>query len=77
MKTFLASNLCDAEFIMLMNVKITTIVAILTFMSMIMFMLNLVEHGKSVMTFEPGLEVIFVILCPTQLNMKFILLLVF
>ena len=43
-------------------------------MSMILFMLSLVEHGKSVMTFGPGLEVNVVISCSTQLNMKFILL---
>ena len=40
MKKFLASILLDIVFIMLVNVKMLTIVGILTFMSMINFMLS-------------------------------------
>ena len=47
--TFLAY----AVFIMLTNVKMPTIVGILTFMSMINFMLIEVEHGKSFITSGP------------------------
>ena len=39
-KTFLAFKLSDVLFIMLINVKMSTIVGILTFMSMINFMLS-------------------------------------
>ena len=39
-KTFLAFKFSDVVVIMLINVKIQTIVGILTFMSMIYFMLN-------------------------------------
>ena len=46
LKTFLAFKLSGVVFMMLINVKMTTIVVILTFMSMIIFMLNLVEHEK-------------------------------
>ena len=40
MKTFLAFSLSEVELIMLINVKIPTIVDILTFMSMTNFMLT-------------------------------------
>ena len=40
MKKFLALSLSDVVFIMLINVKMPTIVGILTFMSRINFMLN-------------------------------------
>ena len=39
-KKFLASNLLDVVFIMLINVKMPTIVGILTFMSRINFVLS-------------------------------------
>ena len=54
MKTSLASKCSDVVFIMLINVKMPTIVGILTFMSMINFMLNFVEHEKSFITLGPG-----------------------
>ena len=38
---------------MLINVKMPTIVGILTFMSRINFVLSLVEHGKSFITSGP------------------------
>ena len=41
---FVAFELSDAVFIMLINVKMPTIDSILTFMSMINFMLSSVEH---------------------------------
>ena len=41
---FLASKFSDVVFIMLINVKMPTIVGILTFMSMINYMPNVVEH---------------------------------
>ena len=41
-------------FIMLINVKMPTIVDILTFMSRINFVLSWVEHGKSFITSGPG-----------------------
>ena len=50
---FLALILLDVVFIMLINVKMPTIVAIvgiLTFISRINFMLSLVEHEKSYIT---------------------------
>ena len=43
-KTFLAFRCSDVAFIMLINIKMPTIVGILTFMSMINFMLRLVEQ---------------------------------
>ena len=45
-KIFLALNFSDV-FILLINVKMPTIVAILTFTSRINFLLSLVEHEKS------------------------------
>ena len=47
MKRFLALSLSDVVFIMLINVKMPTIVGILTFMSRINFVLSRVEHEKS------------------------------
>ena len=46
--TFLAFELSDVVFIMLINVKIPTIVGILTFMCMTNFMLSCGEHDKCV-----------------------------
>ena len=51
---YLASELSDVVFIMLINVKMPTIVGISTFMSTINFMLSLVEHEKSFITSRPG-----------------------
>ena len=53
-KTFLAFKLADVVFIMLTNVKMPTCVGILTFMSIINFMLSWVEHKKSFITSRPG-----------------------
>ena len=47
MKKFLALSFSDAVFIMLINVKMPTIVGILTFMSRINFVLSWVELEKS------------------------------
>ena len=46
MKQFLDVSLSDVVFIMLKNVKMPTIVGILTFMSRINLVLSRVEHGK-------------------------------
>ena len=46
MKKFLALSLSEIVFIMLLNVKMPTVVGILTFMSRINFMLSRVEHEK-------------------------------
>ena len=54
MKKFLALSLSDVVFIMLINVKMPTIVGILTFMSRINFVLSLVEHEESFITSGPG-----------------------
>ena len=51
---FLALSLSNVVFIMLINVKMPTIVGILTFMSRINFVLSRVEHGKSFKTLGPG-----------------------
>ena len=40
------------------NVKMSTIVGILTFMSRVNFVLSWVEHEKSFITSGPGLEII-------------------
>ena len=53
MKKFLALNLSDVVFIMLVNVKMPTIVGILTFMSRINFVLSWVKHEKSFITSRP------------------------
>ena len=47
MKIFLAFKLSDVVSIMLINVKMSTIGGILTFMSMINFVFIWVEHEKS------------------------------
>ena len=46
-KNFLALSLSDGVFIMLINVKMPTIVGILTFMIRMNFMLSRVEYEKS------------------------------
>ena len=46
LKQFLALSLSDVVFIMLINVKMPTIVEILTFMSRINFVLIQVEYEK-------------------------------
>ena len=46
MNKFLALNLSDVVLIMLINVKMPTIVGILTFTSRINFILSQVENGK-------------------------------
>ena len=53
-KTLLAFKLSDVVFIMLRNVKMPNIVGILTFISMINFMLSGVEHETSFITLGPG-----------------------
>ena len=53
MKKFLAIFLSDVVFIMLINVKMPTIVGILTFISRINFVLSRVEHEKSFITLGP------------------------
>ena len=55
-KMIFALSLSDVVFIMVMNVKMSTIVGILTFMSRINFVLSWVEHGKSFIISGPGLE---------------------
>ena len=61
-KTFLAFKHSDVVFIMLVNVKMPTVVGILTFMSMIKVMLSCVEHEKSPLTSGPGYIVTYFIL---------------
>ena len=51
---FLALSLSDVVLIMLINVKMTTIVGILTFMNRINFVLSSVEHGKKFKNLEAG-----------------------
>ena len=53
MKKFLALSLSDFVFILLINVKMPTVVGILTFMSRITFMLSWVEYEKSFITLGP------------------------
>ena len=55
MKKFIVLSLSDVVFIMLINVKMPTIVGILTFMSRINFVLSQVEHEKSFITSRPSL----------------------
>ena len=57
MKTLLAFKLLDSVFIVLINVKMPTIVGILTFISMINFMLILVEHEITFISSKPDLEI--------------------
>ena len=52
MKKCIALNLSDVVIFMLINVIMPTIVGILTFMSRIYFVLSLVEHGKSFITWD-------------------------
>ena len=54
MKKFIALSLSDVVFTMLINVKMPTIVGILTFISRINFVLSYAEHGKSFITSGPG-----------------------
>ena len=54
MKKFFAKGLTDVVFIVLINVKMPTIVGILTFMSRINFMLIRVEHEESFIASGPG-----------------------
>ena len=49
----------DVVFIMLINVKMPTVVGILTLMSRINFLLSWVEHEKSFITSGPGAGIIF------------------
>ena len=55
MMKFLALSLSEVVFIMLINVKMPTIVGILTFQSRINFVLSRVEHGKSFITSGPDI----------------------
>ena len=50
MKKFLDLSISDVVFILLINVKMSTIVGIFTFMSKINFMLSCVEYEKSFIT---------------------------
>ena len=54
MENSLAFSHSDVVFILLINVKMPTIVGILTFMSMINFVLSQVEHEKSFITWGHG-----------------------
>ena len=54
MKKFTALDISGVVFIMLINVKMSTIVGILIFMSRINLVLTRVEHGKSFITLGPG-----------------------
>ena len=56
MKKFLALSHSDVVFIMLINVKMPTIVCILTFMSRINCVLSWVEYERSFITSGPGLQ---------------------
>ena len=57
MKKFLALSLSDIVFIMLINVKMPTIVGILTFMSRINSVLSRDEHEKSFITLGPDVKI--------------------
>ena len=59
MKKSIGLSVSDIVFIMLINVKMPTILGILTFMRRINFVLSLVEHEKSFISFtykRPALE---------------------
>ena len=56
---FLALSLSDVVFIMLINVKMPTIVGILTFMSRIKSVLSWVEYEKSFITSGPDYTIVF------------------
>ena len=67
MKTTILTNkeipglsLSDVVFILLINVKMPTIVGILTFMSRSNFVLSWVEHGKSFITSGPDFLIYFI-----------------
>ena len=53
-KKCLALSLLDVVYIMLINVKMPTIVGILTFMSKINFVFSLVEHEKRFINSGPA-----------------------
>ena len=55
MKKFLALSPSNVVFIMLLNVKMPTVVGILTFMSRINFLLSRVGHDNSFITFRPDM----------------------
>ena len=55
MKKFLALSLSDVVFIMLVNVKIPTTIAIVKSMSRINFVLGCVEHKKKFYNLGAGL----------------------
>ena len=57
MKTFHAVKLSDVVFIRFINVKMPTIIGILTFVSLIKFMLCWVVHEKSFITSGPGIHI--------------------
>ena len=57
-KKLLALSPSDVVFIMLINVKMPTIVGILTLMSRVNFVLSYVKHEKSYMTLRPDLNFI-------------------
>ena len=59
---FIALSLSYVVFIMLINVKMPTIVGILTLMSRINFVLSGVEHEKSFITSEPGSKICYALL---------------
>ena len=56
MKAFLAFKLSGVIFINLFNIKRTTLVVILTFVSIINLMFRLVEQEKSCITSGPGFQ---------------------
>ena len=62
MKKFLALSLSEVVFIMLINVKLPSIVGILTFMSRINFVLSRVEHGKRFITLGPDIYINIIII---------------
>ena len=58
MKKFLALSLSDVVFIMLINVKMPTIISVLTSISRIDFVISLVEHEKNFIASGQGLLII-------------------
>ena len=72
MKKFLTLSLSDVVFIMLINVKMPAVVGILTFMSMINFMLSWVEHGKSFITSGPGIIRVYCICFFDKVSLEYI-----
>ena len=58
-KKFIALSLAYVVFIMLINVKMPTIVGILTLMSRIHFVLSGFEHEKSFITSGPGSKICY------------------